>query len=515
MNDENSTRRYLCLWLPFLAADRWRHERGFCEDKSAPLVFIKKVRGASCIAASDARAHVLGLKAGLSLADARTQHPALQAMSLDSASDKTFLFRLADYATTFSPTVGLDEPNGLVLDITGCAHLCGGEFQLVRKFETALQSAGATRCRIAVAPTPDMARALARYARRTPCFADDETLVRTLPVEALESNESDTVALKRAGLKTIGDIASRPSVLFTARFSSAFTNKLARILGEEDRRITALRPPSLFMAEHRCVEPIVSQDAVEMVLADLTADVSKQLCDRDEGGRLFESVFVRTDGVARRIRIETSAPTRDPAAVMRLYRDRLGALADPLDCGFGLDLIRLEVLRSEPHAASQISLDAHQERKEQIRQLVDRLGTMFGRDRILRLRPENTHIPERAQSIAPAANDAASVCEAQQVPPIQNKMRPFLLFTKPFPIEVESACDSEPRVFHWRRVTHRIARIDGPERIADEWWRTPSDHGTRDYYRVESEGGRRFWIFRSKTTDAVAPPRWFLHGLFA
>lgn len=515
MSDENSTHRYLCLWLPFLAADRWRRERDLCENNGVPLVFIEKVHGASCIAACDARAYALGLKAGLSLADARARHPDLHAEAFDFASDRTFLFRLAERAAAFSPTVGLDEPNGLVLDITGCVHLFGSEFQLARQFENELQFMGVQLCRIAVAPTPDMARALARYARQTPCFADDGSLVRTLPVAALESEESDTAALRRAGLKTIGDVASRPSVLFATRFSSVFTQKLARVLGEEDRRITPLRPPPVYMAEYRCLEPIVSHGAVETVLANLTADVSKQLRDRDEGGRLFESLFVRTDGISRRIRIETSMPLRDPDALMKLHRDRLEALSDPLDCGLGLDLVRLEVLRSEPCAARQISLDGRQERKEQIGQLIDRLGTMFGRDRVVRLRPENTHIPERAQSMTSAGDNSASGGEAWQVTATQDKARPVLLFKMPLPIEVENACDGELRGFRWRRVAHRVVHTDGPERIADEWWRTASGHGTRDYYRVEREDGRRFWIFRAEATDAAAPPRWFLHGLFA
>ncbi len=510
MSDDNSTRRYLCLWLPFLASDRWRRNHGSCGNDTTPLVFVEKVRGASCIAASDARAHALGLAAGLSLADARARHPGLQVVPFDPASDRNFLFRIADRATAVSPTVGLNAPDGLVIDITGCAHLFGGEAELVRHLEATLKSAGVTLCRIAVAPTPDMARALARHARKTPCFADDDTLVRTLPVAALESDPGDTVALKRAGLKTIGDVASRPSVLFTARFSSAFTMRLARVLGEEDRRVTPVSPPPVYGAAHRCVDPIASLDAVEAVLANLAADVSEQLRARDEGGRLFESVFVRTDGVARRIRIETSTPTRDPAALMRLHRDRLDALADPLDWGFGLDLIRLDVLRSEPFTASQITLDAQQEQNGQISQLIDRLGATFGRDRVVRLRQQDTHLPERAQvMVAAAENPPCSTSSGEEKP------RPILLFSRPYPIEVEDTPGNSLRTFRWRRITHSIVHAEGPERIADEWWRAPSGHGTRDYYRVESRDGRRFWIFRARTTHSGSPAKWFLHGLFA
>lgn len=504
-------RRYLCLWLPFLPSDRWRRENA--TDDRRPLVFITKVKGASRLGAVDRRAQSCGLRAGMTLTDARARIPGLQVLTHNSSADLEFLEHLADLALAFTPSVACEPPDGLALDITGCAHLFGGEQGLVARLRTALHSAGVSMVKLAVAPTPDMARALARFARMNPCFADNDELVRGLPVAALECDEGDTVALRRAGLKTIADVADRPSVLFAARFSPAFAVKLARVLGEEDRCITPRRPLPPCMAERRCAEPVASHDVVERILAELVADVAEQLCQRGEGGRVFESLAMRTDGAMRRIRVETSQPMRDPAVIMRLHRDRLGALADPLDPGFGFDLIRVEVMHAEPCTERQTTLDAHDAQNERLTQLVDRLGAMFGRGRIVRLQPLDSHIPERAQAVTPAA-DGTSCMKWGSSLPGEIPLRPPLLYTRAQSIEVETDDSHRPMHLRWRRMGHVIVQSTGPERIANEWWRTPSEYGTRDYYRVESAAGHRFWIFRSASQTAAVRQEWFLHGIF-
>ncbi len=520
MSCDNSRRRYLGLWVPFLPADRWQREQtlravdhaGAAGDDHAFLAFVEKDRGDERLAAISAAAWANGLRPGLSLADARARYPSLRAVALDSGLDRAFLEHLTEFATTFTPSVALDEPNGLVLDITGCAHLFGGEIELAQRLAGALRSAGITVCRLAVAPTPEMARALARFAPKSPCFAEDNTLVRALPVAALECASEDAVALRRAGLKTIADIADRPSVLFTARFSQDFTVKLARVLGEEDRRITPLRLLPACQAEHRCAEPVVSREVIEKLLYVLAATISEQLRARGEGGRLFESSFLRTDGAICRVRIETSLPTRDPAVFMRLHRDRLNALSDPLDPGFGFDLIRLKVLHSELYEETQATLNTHEDSREQVSQLIDRLSATFGRDRVTRLKPCDTHIPERAQIVVPAADGvkraAWPTCAQFDRP------RPLFLYRRPHSVETAADECGKPCSFRWRRRVHQIIHADGPERIADEWWRAPSGYGIFDYYRVESAEGRRFWLFRANATINAAPPKWFLHGIF-
>jgi protein ImuB len=498
--------------MPFLSSDRWQHENRSDDDR--PMVFVAKTKGVSQLTAIDARARSLGLQAGMALADARARLPRIRAIAANPLGDAAFIEHLADLALAFTPSVALDPPDGLALDITGCSHLFAGEARLAAHLQKVLYAAGISAAKLAVAPTPDMARALARFCRRNPCFAEDDTLVRTLPVAALECAEEDATALRRAGLKTIADIADRPSLLFAARFTSAFTAKLARVLGEEDRHISPRRKPASYRAEQRCAEPIVSHEVIVNMLADLVASVCDQLAARSVGGRIFEGMFLRADGAVRRIRVETSRPTRDPKVILRLYRDRLDALADPLDPGFGFDLICFEAVRVEPWMESQGTFNAHDDQKDKVAQLVDRLSTMFGRERVMRLQPVDSHIPERAQTVVPATFptppyewEHGAICS-------KAGLRPPLIYARPHLIDVEAGDNDRLESIRWRRVTHRIANAIGPERIAEEWWRPPSGYGTRDYYRVESSEGRRFWIFRAAATAGGERQRWFLHGVF-
>lgn len=488
------------------------------DSDGLPLVFIDKVRGASRIAAVDRIAQTHGLSAGLALADARARIPALKAVDFDPHADAAFLAHLADAAIAFTPAVTLEDPDGLTLDITGCAHLFDGENGLARRLQAWFRTQGVSACRVAIALTPDMARALARFSPASPIIAHHDGDVRTLPVAALECSSEDARALRRAGLKSIGDVADRPSVLFRSRFSADFMVKLARVLGEEDRRITPQRPPAPFSADYPCAEPISSHEVIERILRDLTERIAVQLRERGKGGRLFEATFFRSDGVLRRVRVETSQPTRDPAIILRLYRTSLESLADPLDPGFGFDLIRLHVRQAEPYHIAQTSLDARDQTSEQLADLIDRLGTMFDRSRITKLHRVDTYLPERAQVSGPVA-DAKPSSHWRDTRDDPLPARPVFMFGRPQPIEtLGESTRSAPGHFLWRRMSHDIIRADGPERIADEWWNSPSGFGTRDYFRVETAEGRRFWIFRS---DASAPPaesqhtsKWFLHGVF-
>lgn len=506
-------RRYLCLWLPFLTSDRWRRENGAGDDR--PVVFVEKERGTSRLVALDHRARTLGLRAGMALADARALLPRLRAVAGKPLADAAYLERLADLALAFTPSVAFDSPDGFALDITGCGHLFQGEAKLAARLSGALGMAGASVVKLAVAPTPDMARALARFAPQNPCFVDDDRLVRTLPVAALECGHEDTRALKRAGLKTIADIADRPSVLFTARFTSVFSQKLARVLGEDDRRITPLRALPPCRAERNCAEPVASHDVIAPIVAELAAGVSAELQARGEGGRAFVATFMRADGAVRRVGVETSQPTRDPAVIIRLYRDRLDVLADPLDPGFGFDLIRFEAMRTEPFAETQATLDEQDENNGKLVQLIDRLSTILGRERVKRLQPADSHLPERAQVAVPAGavKDAGAWSRSHGIG--EAVLRPPLIFAHPQPIDVEIDAEGvAPSSLRWRRVRHRLAYAVGPERIADEWWRAPAGYGTRDYYRVGSTNGCRFWIFCSAATEAAERHKWFLHGVF-
>ncbi len=483
------------------------------------------MKGAARLVALDRRARDLGLAPGLTLADARARVPELLAVAADPAADTGLLERLADDCERFTPLVALDLPAGLVLDITGCTHLFGGEAGLAAALRARLERAGLT-ARAAIAGTPEAARAAARFGRaRTDRAAivppgAEAAAARPLPVAALGLSDEVAVALSRAGLKTVGDLADRPSRPLAARFGEELPRRLARLVGAEDVRITPRREPAPVIVEERFAEPIGRAEDIEATLAVLAGRTVAILEARGEGGRLFEASVYRTDGAVFRIAVETGRPSRDVAALVRLFRERIAALDDPLDPGFGFDLVRLAVPRAEPLAATQESLAAGVAEREgggaeAVADLVDRLAARLGRDRVLRFAARDSHDPDRAARLAPALDKPAATLAWSAPDPDEPPGRPLQLFDPPQLIEaLAEVPDGPPLRFRWRRVLHEVARAEGPERIAPEWWRAPAGTPARDYYRLEDRDGRRFWVYRAGSYGEDARPRWYLHGLF-
>ncbi|MCW2309073.1 protein ImuB [Rhodobium gokarnense] len=435
-------------------------------------------------------------------------------MDMDRAADAAFLERIADFCDRYTPLVALDAPEGLILDITGCAHLLNGEDRLHADIKKRLTALGIT-LRASIAGTPEAARALARFGREkiVPAGGEPEAVFR-LPAAALDLAPQTVQALSRAGLKTVGALAERPRPPLAARFGADLIARLAGVLGERDLCITPRRPMPPTMAERSFAEPIGLEDDMLAALRSLAGHVCASLETRGEGGRGFEAAFFRTDGRVFRIGIETVEPQRDPAVLMRLFRERLGALPDPLDPGFGFDFMRLAVIASEPAATPQASLDGNEAAEQEVSDLIDRLIARFGRDAVRRFVAVDSHIPELAARTVPAlgaAEDGTAWTSLGGTPPAS---RPIHLFDPPQPIEtLAEVPDGPPLRFRWRRAMHDIARAEGPERIAAEWWR--ADGLTRDYYRVEDDSGRRYWVFREGLYGLEAErPRWFLHGIF-
>ncbi|KAF0118804.1 MAG: protein ImuB, partial [Xanthobacteraceae bacterium] len=337
------------------------------------------------------------------------------------------------------------------------------------------------------------------------------------PVVALGVDASIVLALTRAGLKTIDDLAARPSEILVARFGAALATRLRRLTGREDARLTPRRAVAACMVERRFAEPVARREDLLGALGLILGKAAATLEERGEGGRLFEASFFRTDGVVRRITVETGQPSRDHSALMRLFAEKMHLLDDPSDPGFGFDLIRLSLLRTEALALRQERLDGRGEADSGTMALIDHLVARFGRDSVLRILDRRSHIPERAETLLPAIAVDAGLAWAV-IRTARPLSRPLQLFDPPQPIEtLAEVPDGPPATFHWRRSTHQIARAEGPERIAAEWWRDGEEGTlTRDYYCLEDREGRRFWVFRRGLygTETIAP-RWFVHGLFA
>ncbi len=485
----------------------------------APLVVVDKVKNALRLVALDARARALGLETGLALADARARIPDLAVAETAPAKDAALLAQIGDWCDRFTPIVAVDLPDGVVLDITGCAHLAGGEAALIAKIIGDLERSGIGALG-AIAGTPDAARALARFGAGGIVVppGGDARAMRPLPVVALALPTETAAALVRMGLKRIGDLMDRPRAPLAARFGTSLLAALDRTTGALDAPISPRRIVPLCLAERRFAEPITESDDILAVLAELAASLSETLEERGEGGRHFEASFFRVDGAVRRLEIATARATREAKPLARLFADKLDTLAEPLESGFGFDIIRLGALVTEPLSPAQGRLDGARDAQEDVARLIDRLSVRFGPERVLRFEARDTHIPERTQRFVPALSTPRKQTTAWEgerdagAPP----RRPMSLFNPPQPIEaVAEVPDGPPLRFRWRRVLHRVVTAEGPERIAPEWWRSEGVQPTRDYYRIEDALGRRFWVFRAGLYGReTGAPRWFLHGLF-
>jgi protein ImuB len=484
-----------------------RVSRALRAPLETPFALTKKVRGAVRLTALDARALALGVTRGLTLADARVRLPELAAFEHDEPADAALLEWLADACDRYSPAVATDPPQAIVIDITGCARPFGGEAGLAVDLQRRFTRQSLTII-TALADTPDAALALA-------AFGGSDVL--SLPVAALRVDSETLLALHRAGLKTLGHLAARPRGPLAARFGAAMPRMLARLLGEEHVQLTPRRHPPAVQVERRFAAPVLSSDAALVTLDRLAREAFTILSQRGVGGRRFEAALFRSDGHVARLTVDTGQPTRDPKIIARLLRERIGTLADPLDPGFGYDLIRLAVPVTEPLAPQQLHLEGGAVAVAELAALIDRLGTRLGRDRVRRFAAGNSHIPEKAAFELPVSEALPKpnwpVSEAGQPP-----LRPLHLFDPPQRIDVMAEVpDGPPLWFRWRQARHDVTRTEGPERIAAEWWKRRNGKGlTRDYYRVEDRRGQRFWLFRHGLYGVERSlPDWYVHGLFA
>lgn len=433
---------------------------------------------------------------------------------------------LADWCGRYTPWTNIDGADGLWLDITGCAHLFGGEAGLVDDLVRRLRDLGFT-ARLGLADTAGAAWAIARYGD-TP-IADpggQDRALAPLPVEALRLDPNSALLLKRLGLKTIGPLCDLPRAALARRFRSpassssssaeAVLTRLDQAMGRRDEPLSPLHAVPAHSARLALAEPLLTADGMEAVLDRLLATLCHDLAEARKGARSLTLHAYRVDGEIARIAIAMGRPARDPRHMKKLFQERLEAI----DLGFGVETALVTADLVEPLLPRQIALHAHDRRVsgDATDQLIDRLANRLGEPRIRRLRPHDSHIPERAQRRAPATREGAPWADP-------TRPRPLRLLDRPEPIEVIAEIPESPPIqFTWRRVSRRVLRADGPERIEPEWWRqigTPAPgkaYGrVRDYYRVEDREGRRYWLYREglyQEEGQSGKPAWFLHGVF-
>jgi protein ImuB len=543
----SSSQRILSLWLERLSTDRIGRQS---HEASRPRVVFGKRGNVDLLVAVDAPAERLGLRPGLALAQARAMHPALTAMPEDQAADARLLEAIADWCQRYTPLVAADPPDGLLFDIGGCAHLFGGEERLRDDLLTRMRGFGFA-ARAAIAATIGAASAAARFSDTAIIAVGEERdSLTALPLAALRLPGDMVAALARLGLKRIGDILDLPRAPLAARFGADLLRQLDRALGREDEPLSPRLPVAPYVAERSFHEPIAREEDVLATLERLAARLQTALAARGDGARRLELALFRTDGAVKRIAAGTSRPIRDPRAIRALFVERLAALGDEIDPGFGFDLARLSVLTAEPCPDEQIGLGGREDAAD-LDRLVDRLSARLGRRRVSRLVAQDSHIPELAAVAVPAQTRAFSRKAESKAEPGWEAFRrfraeaglsprPLRLLARPEPIADVFALvpDGPPVRFRWRRALHEVVAAEGPERIEGAWWgeeggltradepgsgecpaRAHIECATRDYFRVEDRAGLRFWLFRAglyrDMARGLSAPCWFLHGMYA
>ena len=423
---------------------------------------------------------------------------------------------VAEYCLRWTPLVACAVPDGIFLDVTGCAHLFGGEENLAADLRARLTRQG-FHVRVAIASTPGMASALARFGPETvlPEGAERQALAK-LPLAALRIAPDMAAALARVGLKKIADIYELPRAPLAARFGRHLLDQLDRALGLLEEPVSPRLEVAPYIAERPFAEPVGREEDILRALSGLARQLAVMLERNGEGARRLELALFRADGALFTVEAGTSRASRDPAAIAALFAERLDVLRDDLDPGFGYDLVRLSVLSAECADPPQADL-AGPDNAEELARVLDHLGARLGLFRIVRQEAHESHLPERAMRNVPlyCAENVAPAWESAE--PEAPLARPLRLLTRPEEVAAVAAVpDGPPARFRWRHVLHEVTRAEGPERIAAEWWRTADSQPTRDYYRVEDKEGRRFWLFREGLFEReTASPRWFLHGTFA
>lgn len=454
----------------------------------------------------------------MALAHARILAPTLEIADADPEGDAEGLRRLALWALRYSPMAAADPPDGLWLDITGASHLQGGEVALLEDLVGRLAGMGLAS-RAAVAGTLGAASAAARFGRRSiavlPAAADPSNLLSGLPIAALRLPAGMVHELRRLGFETVGDLAATPRAPLTHRFGPLPGRRLDQLNGRVAEPMVPVVPEAAIQPRCTLLEPIVTAEALQAVIARLARDACAELERHGLGARTLDLLFQRVDGTAQAIRVGTARPSRDPAHLTRLLAERL----DRVDPGFGVEAAVLSATLTEPLSAEEIgrsldptvSLSGQPGDAKALAGLIDVLGNRIGHDRVFRCAPVESDVPERSVARIPALAPPVSADWPSQWP------RPGRLLTPPEPIETLAMLpDHPPIAFTWRGVRRRILRADGPERIHGEWWRRDREMAAaRDYYAVEVGSGERFWLFRSwDGTPDSGPMRWFLHGLF-
>lgn len=491
-------RRILSVWLPRLASQRILRRRSV----AGPFAVVARVKGSEQLSCVNHAAQQEGLRAGMGLADARAMCPDLLTAPADVQADGRFLRMLARWAGRYCPWVGLEGADGLVLDISGSAHLMGGEEALMADMRARLMRAGFS-VRLGLADTRGAAWALARYDEGIAAEGQVRARLWPLPVAALRLETDVVEGLARLGVRKIADLAALPRATVGRRFGQGPLVRLDQVLGVQSEAITPVAVRERPVAQLTLAEPIGRTEDVMEGVRHLLGQLCPQLAETGQGARTLCLTLRRVDQQDASVELRLARPMRSPEDMAPLFARGV----DEVDAGFGIDQMRIEATVLEALPPEQVSASgapAAQDREGALADLMTRLGGRMGLESIHRWLPAESHIPERSFSVAAAAWSAPA-----RDWPVPVRPRPVLVFP-PEPVSAGRG-RNVPRRFRWRRMDMQVARTEGPERIAPEWWLDDPlwRSGLRDYWRVETTGGRRLWMFHTPQD-----PAWHVQGEF-
>jgi len=498
------SKRFMSIWFYQLAVDRFLIRQPDLKGYAFVLASIR--RGRSMIHASSPEAQQAGIKTGMPVADAKAVLPALEVCQDEADNIIPLLEQLAIWFMRYTPVVATDNPDGLLLDISGCAHLWGGERQYVQDIQQKMNRAG-YHVRIAIADTAGAAWAVARYGTQDNIIApgEQQAALLSLPAAALRLDEAILQRMDKLGLYRIHHFIRMPRTALRRRFGSSLAERLDQALGAALEVLQPVEPVPSFLERLLCPEPIRTATAIEFALKQLLEQLCDNMATACVGLRTCVLKAYRTDSTMQQIQIDTGCACRDVAHLLKLLLIKTPVLEPDL----GFEVFVLEAPVTEEMTAVQDKLWALKDKADnEVAALLDRVAVKVGADKIRRYLPEAHYWPERSLRLTTSMKEQSSVMWQSVM------LRPIHLLPSPEQIEVVvPRPDYPPIMFRYKDRFYKIQRADGPERMAPEWWLEQNVY--RDYYCVEDEEGCRYWLYRSGGYEDAGTPGWFIHGFFA
>ncbi len=476
-----------------------------------PVVTTVREGTRRLVAAVDVKAKAYGVRPGLTVAHAKILAPDLQVIESDQKADEEGLRDIAlACLKNYTPIAAPNPPDGIWLDITGCAHLAGSEAALLQRIVQALHQQE-IRVRGAIADTFGAAHACARYGE-TPfsivASGAHREALQSLPLAALRLSAKVLFGLDKLGFEIIGQLYETPRPPLARRFGIELMERLDQALGQQPEPIEPLELPEIPQVRTMFAEPVNNPDFLKSAIEQLVIELCKKLSEQGKGMRQVDCLVLRVDNQWQGMRIGASRASCAPKHIYRLLNESF----DKINAGFGVEMVTLRASLTEPLSGEQLAATFGARPQEDLTGLIDVLRNRIGAPHIYKYQPVESDVPERSlRKISPQA-EIKTTSWPERLP------RPCRLLTPPEEVQAMALLpDYPPLHFTWRDKRYHIRRADGPERIFGEWWRRPAELlAVRDYFRVEDESGGRYWLFRSGdgTDPRTGSHKWFLHGVF-